>query len=322
MIHQRPIDDAMAANRPEKNFVRHLWLDEIQRAEQEGYDSHYPLYLTLPGRLGGEINLLIEHGIVRRTETGAIHSEDSHKIVALESSKAAQIELLRRYPGMNVLQMPIQSLIKGDGQRNFPENKDEIIYCKAKIINLDLNEPIKVGETVNEIAIPVIEWIKKFSLLHREDRIDWSLCLTLHGEIFWNNIVNAQVIKLLIDNCNYDATFKELLIIHLGEKIAVSLFSGQIDFTNITQREMQKVLMVLIPKLLVQYASNNGWIISTVHNYSYTGGGGAPMVTWVFNFHINPDAAAQVLTEYHNGIRNIFQQVGFINEDGEVNPIR
>ena len=46
MIDQRPVDEAMAANRPEKYFVRHLWVDEIQKVERVGYNNKYPLYLN------------------------------------------------------------------------------------------------------------------------------------------------------------------------------------------------------------------------------------------------------------------------------------
>ena len=322
MTNRRPVDNAMAANRPEKNFVRQLWVDEIQKVEEAGYNNKYPLYLTLPGAMGIEIRFLIEKGIIRITETGAIHEEDLHKIVAVESSRIAQVKLLRQFPGLNVLKMSIQSLVRGDGQRNFPDNRDEIIYCKAKIINLDLDEPIMVDDSKNELFIPVIEWIKKFFLLHKEGGIDWSLCLTLHGEMFWNANVNTQVIRFLVDNCSNDDQFREMLVAHLGEHITQAIFDAQIDFTNIERSEAQRVAMILIPKLLVHHAVNNGWVIKTVHNYAYVGGGGAPMVTWIFNFYLDPEATAQPITEYKNGIRNIFHQVGSIDGDGNLVPYR
>ncbi len=175
MINQRPVDQAMAINHQEKYSIRKLWLEEIIKAEEEGYDDQYPLYLTLPGSAGIEIGLLIENGILRTTETGAILEDDAHKIVAVESSKKAQVELLKQYPGINVLKMSIKDLMRGESPLKFSNNKNEVTFCKAKIINLDLNEPIKIDESINEIKIPVIEWIKKFCLFHREDGIDWSL---------------------------------------------------------------------------------------------------------------------------------------------------
>lgn len=320
MTNQRPVDDAMAANRPEKNFIRQLWVDEIRKVETQGYHDEYPIYLTLPGASGLEIGLLADKGIIRLTETGAIHDDDSHKVVAIESSKKAQVELLRRYPGLNVLRMSVQNLIRGDGQRQFPDNRDEITFCKAKVVNLDLNEPIKVDESVDELRIPVVEWIKKFCILHKEDGVNWSLCLTLHGEILWNAQVNEQASNLIVDNCHHDEVFKEKLQIHLGDSVVHTMFHGHIDFTNIDRDTMQKVAMVLIPKLLVRYAFQEGWKVSTIHNYAYEGGRGAPMVTWVFDFTLDPQATASSLSEYLSGIRTIFQRIGFIDATGEVHP--
>lgn len=318
MISQRPIDKAMFCNQPEKNFMRRLWVDEIQKIEEDGYNENFPLYLTMPGITGGELELLLERGILNRTETGAICEEDFHKIVALESSSNVQVELRRKYPGLNILQMPVQSLIRGDNQRKFPDNKNEINYCKARVINLDLNEPIGVEESRDELSISVIQWIKKFCVFHKEAEIDWSLYLTLHGDLIWNSNVNTQVIKFLVDNCNNDEEFKSLLKSHLGDDITQSIFDGQIDFTTIDRGEKQKVAMVLIPKLLVKFAVNEGWIIETILNYAYEGGNGAPMVTWIFKFHLDNEATSRSLTEYINGIRNIFHKIGFINRDGEL----
>jgi hypothetical protein len=33
-------------------------VDEIQKSEKDGYDKEYPLYLSMPGITGGEIELL------------------------------------------------------------------------------------------------------------------------------------------------------------------------------------------------------------------------------------------------------------------------
>ena len=318
MTSRRPVDKAMIRNQPEKKIMRRLWVDEIQEREEDGYDENFPLYLTLPGITGGELELLLEKGILKRTETGAICEEDYHKIVALESSSNVQIELRRKYPGLNILQMPVRDLIRGDNQRRFPDNETEIKYCKAKVINLDLNEPIRVDKTKNELSISVIQWIKKFCLLHKEDEIDWSLCLTLHGDLIWNSSVNLQAIKFLVDNCKIDEEFKQLLESHLGNNMMQSIFNENIDFTSINDEEKQKVAMVLIPKLIAKYAVNEGWSIDTVHNYAYVGGDRAPMVTWIFNFHLDQETTAQSVSEYIRSIRNIFAQIGFINREGKI----
>ena len=317
MTQQRPVDTAMMHNRPEKKRIRRLWIDRIKETNATGYSAEHPLYFTLPGSAGIEIDLLIENKIIRQTENGAIHPNDLHKIVALETSGKGVAELRRRYPGLNVLNMPVKNLVRGNNQSKFPDNSDEIKYCKAKIINLDLNEPLKV-EASEEILFPVIEWIKKFSLLHKEDKIDWVLCLTLHGELLWDAGVNTLILDFLKDNCDHDDIFREKLGALLGSEITQAIFENTVDLTRIETCEMQKIAMVLIPKLLVQHSTAQGWVVNTIHNYSYSGGNGAPMVTWIIDFRLDAQATSRSVTEYKQGIRNIFSQIGHITQEGEV----
>jgi hypothetical protein len=63
---------------------------------------------------------------------------------------------------------------------------------------LDLNDSIKIDKPESGLSIPVIEWIKKFCLLHKEEKLDWTLCLTLQGEISWDDVTNKQVIDSLL----------------------------------------------------------------------------------------------------------------------------
>lgn len=62
---ERGVDRAMAAQRPEKQAVRDLWVEEVRRLDTDhDEESDIPLYLTLPGRQAGDLHALIEAGLL------------------------------------------------------------------------------------------------------------------------------------------------------------------------------------------------------------------------------------------------------------------
>jgi hypothetical protein len=96
----------MAADRPEKATVRGLWVDEVQRVADGEHDV--PLYLTMPGARGGDIQALIDAGVIDRTETTAIADPGRIRLVAVESSPQAVVELQSHFPGLKILQEPMR----------------------------------------------------------------------------------------------------------------------------------------------------------------------------------------------------------------------
>lgn len=68
----RGVDQAMAAERPEKQTVRGIWVEEVRRVQDAARPKGVPLYLTLPGAHGGDILALADEGIIELAENGAI----------------------------------------------------------------------------------------------------------------------------------------------------------------------------------------------------------------------------------------------------------
>src|SRR4051812_9831469 len=99
MTSSRSVDDAMAADRPQKSAVRGLWLEVAIHYSNAYSDDEYPLFLTLSGAEGRDIRLLIDHGLVEVTETGAIAAATKHRVIAVESSGRAAAELQKSFPG-------------------------------------------------------------------------------------------------------------------------------------------------------------------------------------------------------------------------------
>ena len=131
----RRVDDAMAADRPEKSTMRGLWVEEVQRLA--GGDTDVPLYLTMPGARGGDIQALIDAGIIDLTETNAVADPEKTRLVAVENSPQAIVELQRHFPGLKILQEPIESLLHSDKLTAWPEGEHKKFF-RARVVNFDL----------------------------------------------------------------------------------------------------------------------------------------------------------------------------------------
>ena len=78
------VTGAMQSQRPAKDAVRELWADIVVRRQEERREK-VPLYLTLAGAEGYDIELLIKKGVIEQTKTGAIVDAEDLTVVAVES---------------------------------------------------------------------------------------------------------------------------------------------------------------------------------------------------------------------------------------------
>jgi len=315
----RPVDRAMSVQRQPKVTIRTLWVDKVKAVAGNPPGAQEPWYLTLPGSSGLDIQSLVDEGLLSLTEVNSIKEADQHKVVALESSPQAYLRLQKRFPGLRIRQADFRSLIHGEGQFKWPLGEEER-FCRARVVNLDINAPLKGTATENGVVFPVLEWIRKLCQIHaKPPRIDWTLCLTLHGDIMWHNEVNAWMKRFVSENVRREVVFRDRCKMFLGEDLLGNMLEeNNTDLNSLDPLKKQQVIMVLVPKIIARLVHNEGWRVLTEQNLRYGGGSVAPMVTWIVFFTWNQEAHATPDATYREALQHILENVGFVSEDGEI----
>lgn len=316
---RRPVDKAMRNDRPAKQTVRQLWLTEVRAAAQRYVDDDVPLYITLGGAAGNDIKMLLDDGLVELTETGAIAEKDYKRVVAVESSNSAILELQSRYPGLWIKEAPFENLLRGQGRLTWPTGEDRVV-CRARIVNLDLNAPL-TAFIQDGVTFPALVWIEKLAVLHAEPPLkEWTLCLTLHGELNWEHEVNEWARALLNDNVLREPQFGAYLTQLLGADLVASMRKGDTaELVALPRVEQQKIIMVLVPKLIAMPAHLRGWRLTTDVNFRYGGDAAhAPMVTWILHFAPDEGLGAEPNQLYNDALVGIFKRCGVITANGEI----
>jgi hypothetical protein len=143
----RAVDEAMAAERPEKATVRKLWVEEIARVNGTPDPGGVPLYLTTPGALGMDIALLVENGILELEENEAVKEPEKLRLVAIESSLLANAKLRKKFPGIRILETDLRSALKAENMMNFPEKPNRPLF-RARVVNLDLETRLEAEVSI------------------------------------------------------------------------------------------------------------------------------------------------------------------------------
>src|ERR1039458_8931042 len=298
----------MAEGRSAKATMRQLWISRIAAEDRVFRDASRPLYLTLCGPAGTEIDLLVQGGVLRRTEVGSVSPEDLRKIVAVEASPGAEVALRQRFPGLTVCRGSVESLVRGGHERAWPNGVHET-YCRARLINLDLNQPLEACFEAGQIQFPVVDWIVKLADVHAVDVPgDWVLFLTLHGQVTWDAELTHGIEEVLSENFRREPNFAEGAKDVLGGRLYGAIQGGDaLNWSEVPWEEHQRLLMVLVPKALAQRVHNRGWRVATVHNYRYGGTGGhAPMVAWTLELHWDARATRTPEALYRESLQQIF----------------
>lgn len=219
---------------------------------------------------------------------------------------------------MKIVRTPIKDLLAGEGLTSWPQG-DHVRLCRAKVVNLDLNSPLHAQEQEGSILFPVVIWVAKFAQLHVDPPLDWSLCLTLHGELPWDSTVCRYAQNLLIENFEREPLFAESCKTHLGSELYKKInATDTVDFSSLPRVAKQQVLMALVPKLIAQQAQHQGWRIRTQQNLRYGGEGRAPMVTWIVRFTRSTGVYATPNAAYRDALTSILCSTGQIRDDGEL----
>lgn len=313
----RAVDSAMDEERPEKIRVRSLWLEKLRSYRSTYPDDDVPLYLTLSGAHARDVQLLIREGLIRVTEVGAIATADQGVAVAIESNANAVWELQRRIPGLKIVEQPFENLIRSGRLTVFPQG-DHVRLCQARVVNLDLNEPVRFDEVDGELVFPPLQWVRKLCILHAEKRLEWCLLLTLHGEALWESDETKSVALFLAENFSREATFAAAARHVLGDAIYERIVDGTLPAAKrLSVTEQQKLLMLYVPKRIAQIAHEYGWRSETIHNLRYGGAAErAPMVTWVIDLRWDGRVSSQPDAIYLDSLKLILAGAGHIAEDG------
>lgn len=315
----RPVDTAMLAQRAEKTYIRNQWINEIKQIS-DGFDSDIPLYLTLPGAEGIEIRLLIEEGIIGLTEVNSIRESDTRKIIAVENNNEAVLSLQKKFPGLKICQVDFGALIRGPQLFSWPDRRSQDWQaCRSKIVNLDLNGNLLTARDGDQNVFIIPRWIEKLCEIHgAQPSIDWTLFLTLRGEILWADSINMFIHNFLIDNMRREPEFRTRCLDYWGSELYERIIAEESDYKSFDRDEQQMILIVLVPKLITNYVCSRGWRVITRRGIKYGGGSTSPMVSFIMSFELET-GVMEPNRIYCESIIDIFTELGSIDIAGHYN---
>ncbi len=320
MVRQRSVDAAMAEERPEKHTIRGLWLELLQQIDRPDLEVPPPLYMTLSGALGMDIELLSARGLVKKTETGAVHPDHYHKFIAVESSPTAVLALQKKFPGLKILEVSFVNLVRSSSPTAWPtgEHKD---LCRARVINLDLNAGLVATEDQGQVVFPLLTVVRKLCQVHAlPPQLDWHLLLTIDGRINWTEEVGRAVQAFLAENFRREVEFADGSRGFLGKELYEQIDAIRVQDCGLLDSDNQQaLLMLLVPKKIVQLVHDQGWRLVTLRNLRYGGTADrAPMVTWLLHFTWDPRATRTPDAVYRDSLKTVLNGAGRIAQDGSM----
>lgn len=309
----------MEEDRPAKQAIRNLWIDLVY--EQRAFSGAAPLYLTMPGAVGREIDLLIERGLLRQLETGAIDDADAKRVVVVESSPNAMAELKKRFPGISALGDSVHGLLKGSDRTKMPEGIHRT-RCQAKVVNLDFNKPLQAKTHQGVPAWDELELVVKLAMLHRATPESWFLCLTVNADMPWAQAVQRAAVRFVRENIERRAGFRADCERVLGVDLVTFVENSSDLVADQDARDRQRFLMAFVPKKIASEATPAGWRLSTLENIHYGGTSGhAPMVTWIFRFDWNQRTGSTPDQVYGEAVDSSLANCCELSEDGQRSAI-
>ena len=299
--------------------MRGLWLEEAKAYSERYPEDTDPLFLTLPGPAAHDVRLLIDQGLLQLTESGAVVEDQQFRVVCIERDGMAVAELIRQFPGMKIIEGRVEDVLAWRSRFAWPGRRNRRLF-RARVVNLDLDNALVARRANGLVVFPVIEVIRKLLELHASpQRLQWTLCLTLHGEIPWPGEVAESAQDFMRENLNRDVDFRVRATTALTQEFVDRLLAANtIDFRDLHREEQQRFLMVFVPKKIAQVVQNLGWRLVTKHNVRYGAPPNAPMAAWVLEFIPAASLAATPDTGYRQALRGIFANFTQIASDGSL----
>lgn len=326
-MNELPVTAAMAEERPEKDTMRGLWVECVSDAAEQAdddVDSPPPLYLSLCGAKGLDIVKLAEHGIVQRTETGAIAEADLGKIVAIESDTEAAQELREKFYGLDVFDRKVEDLLSMPSDMAWPDRKLRRIL-RSRVVNLDMNSALVARIKQNQLQFPLVKMIEKFATLHAQDpQIDWSLCLTLHADLALDAGALDRIAAFLAENFKKEEVYAAASSGLLGDELFGRLSEGSCPddfFEELQPADVQNLLMALLPKKVIADTHRQGWKVTTRRNLRYGSAPVAPMVSWILDFKWDPRGSSAPQELYTESLEGAVAGVEEIDTSGRLQDL-
>jgi hypothetical protein len=302
--------------------MRQLWVDAVGVADNLAgpHKTDPPLYLTLPGAHGLDVQRLIDAGLVQVAENGAIAPQDVWKVVAVERNNKASLVLKERLRGLRVLNQDISGILASTGPLTWPRGEYER-WCRARVVNLDLNNSLRCERWDGGRAVfPTVNLVSKLAQLHlKPPALDWVLCLTLAAQIEWSSDHCEMVQWFLRENFRNEERFAVDSRALLGEHLFDALMSEHpVDMAALSGDMKQALLMVFVPKKIVRETHGQGWKILTTHNLRYGGRDSQRMVSWLMQFTQEPRVDVEPGAVYSESLAAALAGAGVIDMDGEL----
>lgn len=319
MADMSAVTAAMLEPRAAKDSMRKLWV-ELVLEEIHGADDEFPLYLTLSGAEGLDVEALVAAGAIQITETGAIAEASSRLVVAVESSSKAELAVRNKFPGLEVINAPIQNVMSGLGQTRYPVG-DPLRAAKATIINLDFNQSLEVLTQDDQLDLWLIQLLKKVAQVHADPHpTRWFLLLTLNSTINWDQDASKLIATYLRANGVSSPDYAGHLRNLIGDTLYDEIHNNDaIDFRTWTQEEQQKLLLAFVPKRIAFETHHHGWVVHTRNAVRYGGEANtAPMASWILEFV--PDKRGSLVKHelYVESIDFCIRSTQVIDVDGNV----
>lgn len=314
----RPIDQALAEARPAKTTIRNKWVVEVQKYAGT---SNRPLYLTLPGAEGRDIQLLIDAGLIRVTETGAIEEDDQPKVIAVEANSEAVLSLQRRFPGLRIRESRLEDMISGASPYAWPTGSGKAEFC-ARVINIDSDQSLRANVQGQQVTFPLLSIIKKISQIHHEPGNgapeSWSLCVTVNGTINWPEAATHFFFRFLGNNCAHHELFRAEVTALVGEELVASMQNSpdQLRFEDLALETSRRLLCIFLPKMIVSMINDHHWHVEECLSLQYGGEANhAPMSTLILALHPCEGTPGQ---RYEANLNSIVRGLGRIDVDGAI----
>lgn len=309
----------MRDKRPQKETMRGLWVDAVGAAE--GNSDGPPLYLTLPGADGLDVQRLIDAGLLELAENdAAIAAGDLWKVVAIERSTSAYMALRKRWQGLRILNDDLKAVLASTGPLRWPLGERER-WCRAHVVNLDMDGAFVCEREEDMLTFPTVRLITKLAQLHmKRPAVNWVLCLTLAAQIDWALRDCEDIQRFLGENFRREERFAQHSRKLLGDRLFEALLDDRaVDMRRLHGQEQQALLMVLVPKKIVAETHGQGWSITTTHNLRYGGARRSQrMVSWMMSFRREARVAAEPHAVYSESLANALTNVGRIATDGRL----